>query len=404
MTEIFPDRLLRPETLLTHGGNDPFSHQGIVNPPVYHASTVVFPTLEALEAIDRAPFDIINYGRIGTPTSRALEDAVAALEGGHRAVTTASGLNAIATALTAFTRAGNHILIADSVYGPTRRFCAEVLAPYGVTVEYYDPLIGAGIGNLIRPQTTLVYLESPGSLTFEVQDVPAIVAGVRAASASSGRRITTMIDNTWATPLYFKPFTHGVDVSLHAATKYLGGHSDIMLGVIVCGTAETFDAVKRAAVRFGTCAGPDDIFLALRGLRTLAVRLERHWRTGLALAEWLEARPEVARVLHPARPNDSGHALWRRDFTGASGLFSILLHPCPKPALAAMLDGLKLFGMGYSWGGYESLILPAKPAGVRSATRWTEPGWLLRLHAGLEAVEDLVADLEAGFSRLGRYS
>ncbi|WP_448187634.1 cystathionine beta-lyase [Azospirillum sp. sgz301742] len=383
----------KPDTLLGHVGRDPQANSGIINPPVYHASTVLFPTLEALEASDRNPFEIVNYGRVGTPTSHAFEEAVAAIEGGYRAVTAASGLAAIATALTAFTKAGDHILVTDSAYGPTRRVCNDILARYGVEIEYYDPLIGAGIAGLIRPNTSVVFLESPGSLTFEVQDVPAIAKAAKAAGA------TVILDNTWATPLFFKPFDHGVDVSVHAATKYIVGHADAMLGMMVCNEA-SWATVKRNAVRFGTCAGPDDMYLGLRGLRTLSVRLKRHQESALALADWLAARPEVARVLHPARPGDTGYELWKRDFTGASGLFSMVLKPVPKPALAAMLDGMELFGMGYSWGGFESLILPAHPAGVRTATTWQAEGPLIRLHAGLEDVDDLIRDLDRGFARL----
>jgi cystathionine beta-lyase len=382
-----------PDTILTHAGRDSAANHGIVNPPVYHASTVLFPTLDALEAADRAPFDVVNYGRVGTPTSAAFEEAVATLEGGFRAVATASGLAAIATALCAYSKAGDHILVTDSAYGPTRRFCNEVLSGYGVSVEYYDPRIGGAIAGLIRPKTRLVYLESPGSLTFEVQDVPAIAAAAHAAGAA------VLLDNTWATPYFFKPFDHGVDVSIHAATKYLVGHADAMLGVITC-TQDSFSTIKRTAVRFGTCAGPDDIYLGLRGMRTLGVRLRQHQETALALAGWLARRPEVARVIHPALPDDPGHALWRRDFTGASGLFAVQLHPVSRPALTAMVDHMDLFGLGYSWGGYESLILPANPAPVRSATGWNEPGVLLRLHAGLEDPDDLLGDLDRGFARL----
>jgi len=383
----------KPDTIVTHAGRDPFANFGIVNPPVYHASTVLFPTLEALEDSDRHPFEGVHYGRMGTPTSYAFEEAVAALEGGYKAVNTASGLAAIATALTAFTKAGDHVLVTDSAYAPTRRLCNEVLAGYGVETEYFDPLIGADIARLIRPNTSVVFLESPGSLTFEMQDVPAMAAVAKAAGA------TVLMDNTWATPLFFKPFEHGVDVSIHAATKYLVGHADAMLGVLVCNES-SWIPVKRNAVRFGTCAGPDDLYLGLRGLRTLSVRLKRHQETGLMLADWLSRQPEVARVLHPARPDHPGHALWKRDFTGASGLFSIVLKPVEKPALAAMLDHMELFGMGYSWGGFESLILPTNPAAIRTATKWNEPGRLVRIHAGLEDPDDLIKDLEAGFRRL----
>lgn len=383
----------KPDTTLVHAGRNPHANHGIVNPPVYHCSTVLFPTVQALEDADKRPYDGVRYGRAGTPTSFAFEDSVAALEGGHRAVSMGSGLSAITTVLTAFTKAGDHVLVTDSVYGPTRRFCTDVLGAYGVETEFYDPLIGGGIGRLLRPNTTVVYLESPGSLTFEVQDVPAIAAVAKAAGA------TVLMDNTWATPLFFRPFDHGVDVSIHAATKYLVGHADAMMGVAVC-TEECFVPVKRTANILGACAGPDDLYLALRGMRTLSVRLKRHQESALILADWLAARPEVARVLHPGRPGDPGHALWKRDFLGASGLFAALLHPVPKPALTAMLDHMELFGMGYSWGGFESLILPTKPGHARTATRWDESGPLIRLHAGLEDPDDLIRDLERGFDRM----
>ncbi|MEI6560151.1 MAG: cystathionine beta-lyase [Rhodospirillaceae bacterium] len=383
----------KPDTILTHAGSSPADQHGMVNPPVYHASTVLFPSLAAMAAADAAPYEVLNYGRVGTPTSHAFERAVAALEGGYRAVTAGSGLAAITTALTAFTRAGDHILITDSAYGPTRRFAGEVLSRYGVEVEYYDPLIGAGIATRLRANTSVVYLESPGSLTFEVQDVPAIAAAAHRVGA------TVLIDNTWATPLFFRPFDHGVDVSIHAATKYIVGHSDAMLGLIVC-AEPVWERVKSTAVRLGTAAGPDDIYLGLRGLRTMGVRLRRHGEAALALADWLARQPEVVRVLHPARPGDPGHALWRRDFTGASGLFAVLLEPCARSALAALLDHLDLFGLGYSWGGFESLALPVYPAKVRTATRWEYPGPLLRFNAGLEDIDDLIRDLDAGFGRL----
>ncbi|MBI3453149.1 MAG: cystathionine beta-lyase, partial [Rhodospirillales bacterium] len=288
---------------------------------------------------------------------------------------------------------GDHALVVDSIYGPTRRVCDTLLARFGVEVTYYDPAVGAGIAALIRPNTRLVFLETPGSLSFEMQDVPAIAAAARKAGA------ITVIDNTWATPLYFRPLAHGVDVSLVAATKYIGGHADLMMGILTA-TEAAFPKLRQAADDLGGCAGPDDCFLALRGLRTLGVRLARHFETGLILARWFQRRPEVARVLHPALPGDPGHDLWRRDFTGASGLFGIELKPVPRRALAAMLDGMKLFGMGYSWGGYESLLIPTDPRPLRTARPWAATGQLLRVHAGLESPDDLIADLDAGFNRL----
>ncbi|MBP2294720.1 cystathionine beta-lyase [Azospirillum rugosum] len=382
------------DTILSHAGRDPRGNHGIVNPPVYHCSTVLFPTLAELEASDRTPFEGVHYGRMGTPTSYAFEEAVAELEGAFKSVSVGSGLNAIATALLAFTKAGDHVLITDSVYGPTRRFANDSLAAYGVEVEFYDPTIGEGIARLLKPNTSVVFLESPGSLTFEVQDVPAIAAAAKAVGA------TVIIDNTWATPLLFQPLRHGVDVSIHSATKYMVGHADAMLGVISCADEAHWLAVKKAATRTGACAGPDDLFLGLRGLRTLSVRLKQHEANALALAKWLSDRPEVTRVLHPAYPDCPGHALWKRDIGGSSGLFSVVMKPVPKVALAAMLDHMELFGMGYSWGGFESLILPVRPGAIRTATRWDDPGIVLRLHAGLEAADDLIRDLDAAFVRL----
>ncbi len=382
------------DTILSHAGRNPRGNHGIVNPPVYHCSTVLFPTLAELEASDRTPFEGVHYGRMGTPTSYAFEEAVAELEGAFKSVSVGSGLNAIATALLAFTKAGDHVLITDSAYGPTRRFANDSLAAYGVEVEFYDPTIGEGIARLLKPNTSVVFLESPGSLTFEVQDVPAIAAAAKAVGA------TVIIDNTWATPLLFQPLRHGVDVSIHSATKYMVGHADAMLGVISCADEAHWLAVKKAATRTGACAGPDDLFLGLRGLRTLSVRLKQHEANALALAEWLSKRPEVTRVLHPAYPDCPGHALWKRDIGGSSGLFSVVMKAVPKVALAAMLDHMELFGMGYSWGGFESLILPVRPGAIRSATRWDDPGIVLRLHAGLEAADDLIRDLDGAFARL----
>jgi cystathionine beta-lyase len=377
-------------TRLAHAGREPARQHGFVNTPIYRGSTVLFPTVACLEANTQD----FTYGRMGTPTVKALEEAIAELEGGHRTLLTPSGLSAIATALLAFVSVGDEILVADTVYRPNRRFCDNVLKRLGVTTIYYDPLIGAGIKSLITKKTRVVFAESPGSQTFEVQDIPAIVKAAHAAGA------VVILDNTWATPLYFKPFAHGVDVSIQAATKYIVGHADAMLGAITA-TEQASRAVEKAHEDLGLCPGPEDVYLGLRGLRSLGVRLERHQRSGLEIAQWLAGRPEVARVLHPALPSGPGHALWKRDFTGASGLFSIVLKPCTQGAVAAILDGLSLFGMGYSWGGFESLILPFDPAAYRTATTWQAEGPALRLHIGLEDVGDLKADLEAGFARLG---
>jgi cystathionine beta-lyase len=388
-----PRKPRKPHTVLTHAGRAPMDNFGIVNPPVYHASTVLFPTVAAIEAAEKNRFDQVYYGRHGTPTTFALEEAVAEIEGGHRAIAFCSGVSACVGGILGFVRAGDHVLMTDSVYGPVRGFCSGFLARMGVSTTFYDPLIGAGIANLITDKTRLIYMESPGSLTFEVQDVPAIVAAAKA------RGVATLLDNTWAAPLFFKPLALGVDVELIAATKYIVGHSDAMMGIAVC-TEASFAPVRQAAAFLGNHAAPDDCYLTLRGLRTAALRLPHHQAQGLALARWLAGRPEVERVLHPALPDDPGHRLWARDFTGASGLFSIVLRPeIGPPAVAAMLDGLELFGMGYSWGGFESLIVPAHPERLRTAVPW-RAGATLRLHAGLEDIDDLVDDLDRGFARL----
>lgn len=387
------DRPDADQTRLTHAGNRPADNHGVINPPVYHASTILFPTVAEFKAAAADRFARPSYGRYGTPTTYALEEAMAALDETDRAIALPTGLAACTMSLLAFLKPGDHLLMVDTVYGPVRVFCDRVLAGFGIATTYFPPEVGSEIERLIRPETRVVYLETPGSSTFEMQDVPAIAAAAHAAGA------VAILDNTWATPLFFKPFRHGVDVAIQAATKYISGHSDVMLGIITT-REELWRKIKATAHGFGHAAAPDDCYLALRGLRTLAVRLARHQENGLALARWLAARPEVDRVLHPALPQDPGHALWRRDFAGASGLFGVVLKPVPESAVAAMLDSMRLFGMGYSWGGYESLILPADMTGMRTATSWPAGGPLLRIHAGLEDVGDLQADLEAGFRRL----
>ena len=384
-------------TQALHAGRDPDANHGVVTPPVYHCSTVIFKTVDELldTRKDRASgaFVGFTYGREGTVTTRAFEDAVTLLEGGYRAVTTSCGLGAICASLTAFLSAGDHLLIVDSLYGPARDFCETFLRRFGVEITYYTPDIGAGIEALFQPNTKVVYLESPGSLTFEITDVPAITRLCRA------RGITTIMDNTWASPVCFKPLSHGVDVSINAATKYISGHSDLMLGIAVC-TEDAFIPVKKTASASGYCAGPDDVYMALRGLRTLPLRMKQHQESALKVATWLQGRPEVARVMYPALPGDPSHALWKRDFTGASGLFGVVFNACTDTQFAAMLDHMELFRLGYSWGGYESLCVPTYPATLRSAKAWEAPGPSLRLHVGLEDTDDLIADLEKGFARL----
>jgi cystathionine beta-lyase len=384
---------MRKDTILAHSGRAK-ERPGPINVPVYRASTVAFESVEATERATRSRFDGLYYGRFGTPTTFALEETVARLEGGYRAIAVSSGLAAITATMTAFAKSGDHILVPDSVYGPVRHLCDTVLDGLGITTTYYDPLIGARIEELFRPNTRLLYMESPGSLTFEVQDVPALLAVAREHG------IATAIDNTWATPYYFAAVAAGVDVSVHSGTKYIGGHSDLLLGMIVTNEA-VYEKVRSTVVALGFSIAADDAYLALRGLRTLAVRLERHNASGLAVARWLAGRPEVARVLHPALPSNPGHEFWKRDFSGASGLFSFVLKPdFTDESVRAFIDGLELFSIGYSWGGYESLALLAHVERLRTATKWSEPGAVIRLHIGLEDPQDLIADLEAGFGRL----
>ncbi len=384
----------KADTLLTHLGRDPETFHGAVNIPVYHASTILADRLETYEdPARRGKKSQVFYGRYGTPTTFALEDTVAALEGGYGTVAVSSGLAAIACALLTFIEPGDHILMSDSTYLPTRRFCDGLLRRLGVETTYFDPGLGTDVAGLLRPNTRLIFLESPGSLTFEMTDVPAVARVARAAG------VWVLMDTTWAASLLCRPFELGVDVSIQAGTKYVVGHSDAMLGLITA--SEAAEPKLRAAAReLGQCVGPDDLYLGLRGLRTLSVRLARHQETGLALARWLAARPEVERVLHPGLPGDPGHQLWRRDFSGACGLFGVVLHePCTHTAIAAMVDGMALFGIGASWGGYESLMIASYPERCRSATTWDAPGRTLRIHAGLEDPADLIADLEAGFDR-----
>ncbi len=386
-----PKAPAKPSTRLVNAGRDPQSYHGFVNPPVYHASTVLYPTAED-QVAHRARY---QYGRRGTPTTEALEQALREMEGEACAgvALLPSGLAAISTALMAVAGSGDHILVTDSVYRPTRNFCDGLFKRMGVATTYYDPLIGDGIRDLFRPNTRAVFTEAPGSQSFEMQDIPAI------AAVAHDKGAVVLMDNTWATPLYFDAFAHGVDLSIQAGTKYIGGHSDIMFGC-VSANAKTHGKLKDTCHGLGLCVGPDDVFLALRGLRTMAIRLARHQESGLAVARWLQSRPEVRRVMHPELDGDPGHAIWKRDFTGACGLFSIVLEPCDEKAVYAFMNALTLFGMGYSWGGFESLVILFDCAEYRTATPWAPGGPTLRFHIGLEDSGDLIADLEGGFAAM----
>jgi cysteine-S-conjugate beta-lyase len=383
-----PDHLAE-STRLVHAGREPREQHGFVNTPIYRGSTVLYPTTDDL-LHRRGRY---SYGTKGTPTTESLEMAWTEVAGAAGTVLAPSGLAAVTLALTSCLKAGDHLLVTDSVYRPTRHFCDGMLKRFGVETTYYDPLVGAGIETLMRPNTAAVFTEAPGSQSFEMQDIPAI------AEAAHRRGAVVIMDNTWATPLFFPPHERGADIAIEAGTKYLSGGSDLLLGM-VSANERCFRALRDAYDSFAMCPGPEDVFLGLRGLRTMALRLREHEKQALDMARWLAARPEVAQVLHPALETCPGHDIWKRDFKGSSGLFSIILKPCSSKAVAAMLDGSALFGMGFSWGGFESLVIPFDCATYRTATKWSPGGHALRFHIGLEDLDDLKRDLDAGFARL----
>ncbi len=380
---------LRSRSRLVHLGRDAETTQGFVNLPPFRGSTVLFPDVATLKSRKQR----YTYGTHGTPTTDALCEAWTAISGAAGTTLVPSGLAAIVVSLMTALSAGDHLLMSDSAYQPARIFCQATLKRMGVETTYYDPLVGAGISALMRANTKAVFVESPGSQSLEVQDIPAIAAIAHARGAC------VVADNTWATPLFFSPHAHGVDMAVEAGTKYLSGHSDLLLG-LVSANAQWRPRLTKTVELMAIPPGPEDVFLALRGLRTMELRLREAERQALALAHWLKARPEVLRVIHPALPDDPGHAIWKRDFTGSSGLFSVVLKPASEAAVAAMLDGLELFGMGYSWGGFESLVIPFDCASYRTATRWAPGGPTLRFSVGLEDIEDLKDDLDRGFKRL----
>jgi len=387
-----------PTRAVTAGRRTPAQHAGTVSPPVYRASTILFDSYEAFRGVGKIrKGDGVTYATHGTPGTHALESAIAELEGGHRTRLCSSGATALAAPLLSMLEPGDHVLIPDCCYGNLRDCAKGLLTRLGMQIEFYNPLIGGGIRGLIRPNTRVVCTESPGSQTFDVQDIPAIAAEAKAAGA------WVMMDNTWASPLYFKPFEHGVDVSIQAATKYIAGHADLLMGAVTC-TEAAYDLIQQGWYNMGLCVSGDDAFLAARGVRTMPLRLERHWQTSLTLGDWLMARAEVAEVIHPAMPHDPGHALWARDFRGAGGLFGFVPAEAYRSRThqAAFVDALQLFGLGFSWGGFQSMVLPAMP--TRTASPWPRPGRpggvIMRLFAGLEDPGDLIDDLAQAFAAM----
>ncbi len=375
------------DTQLLHAGYDPASYHGVVNPPIVRASTILYPSLAAYENPDH----VYRYGRYATPLSDVFTGVMTELEGGYNAIHAPSGLSAITTALLAFVKAGDHVLMVDSLYPPARMFCDNVLRRMGVEVQYYDPHVGGRISALIKPETRAIYMESPGSATFDVQDVPAIVA------VAKTHGLVTLLDNSWASGILYQPLAHGVDVSIVSATKYIGGHSDVMLGAVVAGSEAHFKTIQKTAKDLGVCGGSEEMSLALRGMKTLPVRMREAGARALRIARWLEGQEGVAQVYHPALESHPDHALWKRDFSGCNGLVTIRLpETASKAAVTAFVESLKLFPIGSSWGGYESLLQPQYLEKQRTAVPWTAKGALLRFQVGLENTEDLIADLAQG--------
>ncbi len=395
MSSDHPEKKPRAETLCTHGGRGTHPDSGFVNPPTARGSTFLYPTLEALKQgqSNKLKPGGVSYGRYGTQTTRELEQLVASLDGAHGAMVTSSGFSAISTAILGCVSQGDHVLMIDTAYAPSRFFCTRTLHRLGIETTFYSPDAGADIDTLIQPNTRVIFMESPGSLTFEIQDLEALLA------VADSHSVTSILDNTWATSVNYPAVDRGFNISIQSATKYIGGHSDLMMGIITT-DEKHWKPVRNAYIELGHSPGTEETTLALRGLRTLPCRLKQHGESALRVARWLETREEVSRVLFPALESSIDHALFKRQFTAASGLFSFIIRNRDPRALAAMVEGMRLFSIGESWGGYESLVLPSDPTSIRTARPWTEQGQLIRLNIGLEHPDDLIADLEAAFKRL----
>ncbi len=386
----------RDATRVVNAGRRAEWTQGIVSVPVWRASTILYDSVADMRAAGRDTHHRLFYGRKGTPTQWSLADALTDLEpGAEGTFLYCSGVAAIAAALLSVLGPGDELLVTDNAYDPTRTLTTGLLTRMGIETRFFDPMVGAGIAELMTERTKAIMLEAPGSLTFEVPDLPAIIAVAKA------RGVATILDNTWATPLNFPAISHGIDLSVLACTKYIAGHSDVMLGSVTAGPGR-FDALRETSFQLGHVASADDCWLGSRGLRTMALRLAQHERSALQIAHWLAAHPAVAQVLHPALPDCPGHAHFKRDFKGASGLFSFVLKGGDDAARSAMIDGLDLFGIGYSWGGFESLAIPVDPQRHRTATTCEFAGPLVRLSIGLEHPDDLIADLAGGLDRFTR--
>ena len=390
---------IRQRTTLVHAGRDKKYRQGAVNIPPYRASTVIFESLAEYRGWDRE-FRGFVYGRLGSPNSLAMEEAYSELSGAYRSVATNSGMSAINIAASAFLNQGDHVLVTEGSYEPAGLFFTNHLAPFGVEVEFFSPIIGEGIAARLKPSTRVVYLEAPSTTTFEIHDIELLVRIVREKSSQMGTNITIVLDNTWAGPLFFRPLEHGIDVEVQAATKYIVGHSDAMLGIVAC-TKDSYKAVKASALFQGISAGPEECYLGLRGMRSMAVRMEQQFQNAMEIADWLHNHPTVKAVLYPPSPFSRYHDLWKKTFSGGGSLMGIILDKqYPEDALAHLFDHMELFAMGYSWGGYESLLIPTKLQKFRVSNVEYYDNTLLRLHAGLEDVADLIEDLEKGLARL----